>query len=264
MGPASLEPGGADRDLAHRRAILPGFAALGRASSTFGAVAMTPRRDYLCAMIKIRLLLVGALVLVALSPAPSFAAKKPKPKPAPAAAAAGAADPGPAKSLGSAGSWTAYLAQNKAGKVCYLVGQPEKTEPAGDEAQAALMAMVTHRTDGQCQQRRQLRRGLSAERGRRRRRRGRRATNSRCSPRTTRAWARTSELDKTIVATLAKEKAGGGQGHAAKGHADHRHLLARRVSPRRLALIDKACDIKRRTSADARRLNAHMRGDAED
>ena len=83
--------------------------------------------DYICcAMTAIRLLVLGA-ICAALLPHAAEAANKPKAKPAPAAPApAPAADPGPAKSLGSAGSWTAYMAQNKAGKVCYLVGLPRK------------------------------------------------------------------------------------------------------------------------------------------
>ncbi len=81
-------------------------------------------------MMKTRLLLLGrsaSRCCPLFQPSPR---KKPKPAPA-APAVPAAADPGPAKPLGSAGSWTAYLAQNRGGKVCYLVGQPEKTEPAG-------------------------------------------------------------------------------------------------------------------------------------
>ena len=45
------------------------------------------------------------------------------------------------------------------------------------------------------------------------------------------AWARTAELDKTIVAALAKGKAGRRQGDTAEGPGDHRHLCARRLRP---------------------------------
>ena len=43
------------------------------------------------------------------------------------------------------------------------------------------------------------------------------------------AWARTSELDKTIVDALAKDKQAVVKGTPQKGPADDRHLFARRV-----------------------------------
>src|SRR5580704_16052847 len=103
-------------------------------------MAIGPLCDYLYGMIKMRPLLVGAICAVLL-PISAMAAK-PKTKPP----VAPAVDPGPAKPLGSAGSWTAYLAQNKAGKVCYLVGQPEKSEPTAMKRNP-VMAMITHRTE---------------------------------------------------------------------------------------------------------------------
>src|SRR5260370_33536590 len=48
------------------------------------------------------------------------------------AAAAPATQGAPAaRSLGQFDAWTAYASQDKTGKVCYLVGQPQKSEPAG-------------------------------------------------------------------------------------------------------------------------------------
>src|SRR5438045_8980130 len=37
----------------------------------------------------------------------------------------------PAERLGAADAWTAYAYSEKTGKVCYLAGEPKKSEPAG-------------------------------------------------------------------------------------------------------------------------------------
>jgi hypothetical protein len=205
-------------------------------------VAMAARDDYLCAMIKILPLFLGAICLALLPASPTLAAKKPKPKPTPAAPAAPSADPGPAKSLGSAGSWTAYLAQNKAGKVCYLVGQPEKSEPAAMKRKA-VMAMVTHRTEDDVSNVVSFDEGyplneddgVIVEIG---------ADKFPLFAKDDTAWARTAELDKTIVTALAKEKQAVVRGTPKKGHATTDTYSLSGFS-KALALIDKACDVKR-------------------
>src|SRR4051794_22098310 len=63
--------------------------------------------------------------------------------PEPAAAAKPAAPAG-TETLGRADSWSAYASQDQTGRVCYVVGQPQKTEPSGF-ARKSPMAMVTHR-----------------------------------------------------------------------------------------------------------------------
>jgi len=50
----------------------------------------------------------------------------------------------PAERLGIADAWTAYAYSEKSGKVCYLAGEPKKSEPAGGKRKHPL-AMVTHR-----------------------------------------------------------------------------------------------------------------------
>jgi len=203
---------------------------------------MTPRDDYLCPMIKTRPLLLGAICLALLPMSATLAAKKPKPKPSPAAASAPVADPGPAKTLGSVGSWTAYLAQNKAGKVCYLVGQAEKTEPAAMKRKP-VMAMVTHRTEDDVSNVVSFDEGyplnedndVIVEVG---------ADKFPLFAKDDTAWARTSDLDKTIVAALAKEKQAIVKGTPKKGHATTDTYSLSGFS-KALALIDKACDVKR-------------------
>ena len=194
-------------------------------------------------MMKIRLTQISAILLIALSSAsPTFAAKKPLPKPPAATAPTASADPGPAKSLGGAGSWSAYVAQNKAGKVCYLVGAPEKSEPTGMK-RAPVMAMVTHRTADDVSNVVSFDEGyplneeddVVVEIGR---------DKFPLFAKDDTAWARSSELDKTIVSTLAKEREAVVKGTPVKGHPTTDTYSLTGFS-KALALIDKACNVKR-------------------
>jgi hypothetical protein len=58
------------------------------------------------------------------------------------------------------------------------------------------------------------------------------------------AWARTADLDKSIVSVLAKEKQAVVKASPAKGHATT-DIYGLGGFAKALALIDKACDIKR-------------------
>src|SRR5947208_3795428 len=92
-------------------------------------------------MLPLRLFILAAMaLLVALAPAEAAHKKK---KPAPAPAEAPAPKGGAAQPLGQSGSWTAYQAQDGTGLVCYVMGQPQKSETAGSSRMA--MAMVTDR-----------------------------------------------------------------------------------------------------------------------
>ena len=174
-----------------------------------------------------RLLVLGAICAMLL-PHAAETANKPKAKPAPASQApAPAADPGPAKSLGSAGSWTAYMAQNKAGKICYLVGQPEKTEPSAMKRKT-VMATVTHRPQDQVANVVSFDEGyplnedddVTLEVGK---------DKFTLFAKEDSAWARTSDIDKQIVIALAKEKAAVVKANPKKGHGTDGHLFARRL-----------------------------------
>jgi invasion protein IalB len=153
-----------------------------------------------------------------------------------------ASDPGPAKPLGNFGSWTAYLAQNKSGKVCYLIGQPEKAEPAATKRKT-VMAMVTHRTEDNVANVVSFDEGyplkedaaVGLQVG---------AEKFELFAKDDSAWARTSDLDRAIVTALAKEKQAVIKATPKKGHATtHTYSLA--GFSKTLALIDKACDVKR-------------------
>lgn len=189
-----------------------------------------------------RLLVLCAIGAAMLSHA-GAAANKPKAKPASAAqAAAPTADPGPAKSLGSAGSWTAYVAQNKAGKICYLVGQPAKSEPPNLKRDTVI-ATVTHRTEDKVSNVVSFDEGYPLNEdddvildvGK---------DKFTLFAKDDSAWARTSDLDQEIVTALAREKDAVVKGKSKNGHATiDTYSLAGFANA--LALIDKACDVKR-------------------
>lgn len=188
-----------------------------------------------------RLFFLGAICAALLPYSAGAATKKPAPKPAPAATAP-SIDPGPAKALGTAGSWTAYVAQNKTGKVCYLAGKPEKSEPAAAKRKA-VMATVTHRTEDQVANVVSFDEGyplnedddVTLEIGK---------NKYTLFARDDSAWARTSDLDKEIVTALAKEKIAIVRATPKKGSATtDTYSLA--GFGKALQLIDKACNVSR-------------------
>lgn len=167
------------------------------------------------------------------------AAKKTKPT---AAQPAGAPSTPAAQRLGTAGAWTAYMAGDAAGKVCYIVANPEKKEHAG-AGRRPPMAMVTHRPaenvanvvsfvegyplkDGS---------DVALAVG---------ANKFELFTKDDSAWARTADLDKSIVAALAKGARAVVKGQPQKGAATT-DVYSLAGFPKALALIDKACGVKR-------------------
>jgi hypothetical protein len=126
--------------------------------------------------------------------------------------------------------------------VCYLVGQPEKTEPAGLKRKPVI-AMVTHRTEDNVSNVVSFAEGyplkedddVIVEVG---------PNKFPLFAKDDTAWARTAELDKTIVASLAKEKQAIVKATPKKGRATTDTYALSGFS-KALALIDKACDVKR-------------------
>jgi hypothetical protein len=192
-------------------------------------------------MINIRRCLVGALAvsaaaLAAISPAQAAESKKHPVAPAPAKPAAAT------RSLGQADGWTAYASQDKTGKVCYLVGQAQKSEPGGS-GRKAPMAMVTHRPAEKITnvvsfvEGTPLKDGsdVSLDVG---------GSKFELFTKDDGAWARTAELDKAIVTALAKGKAAVVKGVPQKGPPtiDFYPLAG---FAKALALIDKACGVQR-------------------
>jgi hypothetical protein len=185
-----------------------------------------------------RLLRFSFVVGLLISISAASAAKSPK-KP-------GNAEPSPATipsdRLGAADAWTAYAYSERSGKVCYLTGVPWKSEPAGGKRKHPL-AMVTHRPGEKVANVVSFVEGYPLKEG------------SEVSldiggakfdlfTKGDSAWARTAELDKAIVEAMAKGKQVTVKGTPQKGLAiiDTYSLDG---FAQALALIDKACDVKR-------------------
>jgi hypothetical protein len=148
----------------------------------------------------------------------------------------------PAERLGGLDAWPAYTYKEKSGKVCYLAGEPKKTEPAVGKRKPSI-AMVTHRPGEKIANVVSLVEGYPLKEG------------SEVSldidgakfdlfTKGDSAWARTPELDKSIVEAMAKGKQAIVKGAPQKGKATtDTYSLAGFAEA--LALIDKACDVKR-------------------
>jgi hypothetical protein len=194
-------------------------------------------------MSRIRCCLVGAVAvsaaaLLAISPTQ---AAHPKKKHAAAAAPATPATPA-AQSLGKFDAWSAYTSEDKTGKVCYLVGLPQKSEPSGSGRKLPT-AMVTHRPVEKIANVVSFVEGYALKEG------SEVALDVSGSKfqlftKDDSAWARTADLDKTIVTALAKGKQAVVKGVPQKGPpTTDTYPLA--GFAKALALIDKACGVKR-------------------
>jgi hypothetical protein len=205
-------------------------------------LAISGSRRYGASMIDIRICLIGALAvsaaaLTAISPAQAAHPKKHPAAPAPAAQAA----PG-ASALGKFDAWAAYTSQDKTGKVCYLVGQPQKSDPAGFGRKTPT-AMVTHRPVEKIANVVSFVEGYALKDG------SEVALDIGGSKfelftKDDSAWARTADLDKSIVAALAKGKQAVVKGVPQKGPPTT-DIYPLAGFAKALALIDKACDVQR-------------------
>ena len=159
------------------------------------------------------------------------------------ATAAQAASPPPASQrLGSAEGWTAYVYKEKSGQVCYLASEAQRSEPVDTKRKPAT-AMVTHRPDEKVANVVSFAAGYPLKEG------------SAASldiggtkfdlfTKGDSAWAATAELDKTIVEAMAKGKQVTLKATPQKGKpiTDTYSLAG---FSQALAMIDKACNIKR-------------------
>jgi hypothetical protein len=202
------------------------------------SVAFIGLGGYVIAMMRYRTASLSLLILLSLSTnAPSEVAKPKKPDNSPPDPATA-----PAERLGAAESWTAYAYKEKSGKVCYVAGEPQKREPAAVKRKHPL-AMVTHRPGEKVTnvvsfvEGYPLKEGsdVSLEIG---------GAKFDLFTKGDSAWARTAELDKAIVEAMVKGKQGVVKGTPQKGPATtDTYPLAGFAQA--LALIDKACEIKR-------------------
>ena len=200
---------------------------------------------YLGAMTKCRIRHAGAVAaaLAALTLAGPVDAAKAKPaKPAPQTGAE------PAQELGTAGSWTAYEAHDKTGRVCYVYGEPKQSEPAGIKRKQPMM-MITHRPEEKIANVVSIMEGYPLKDG---------SdvvlnvgkTKYELFTKEDSAWARTSELDRTIVGAMAKAPQVVVKGDPQKGSATtDTYPLA--GFAKAMALIDKACGVATVTAASS-------------
>jgi hypothetical protein len=149
---------------------------------------------------------------------------------------------GETQRLGSAEGWTAYAYKEKSGQVCYLAGQPQKSEPANTR-RTPPTAMVTHRPEEKVANVVSFAEGYTLKDG----------STAMLDIGGTKfdlftkgdsAWAATSDLDKMIVEAMAKGKQAILKATPPKGKpTTDTYSLAGFTQA--LAMIDKACGIKR-------------------
>ena len=189
---------------------------------------------------------LGAPCLAALLstvPLPGQAAKS-RHEPAAQPAAPSAAPQ--TRSLGTIGAWSAYASGEKPGRICYLVGRPQKSDSAG-VARKAPVAMVTHRPSENIANVVSFVEGYPLK------------TGSDVAlevddkkfdlfTNDDSAWARTADLDRTIVSALANGRTATVKGtlHNGKPTTD---IYALAGFTKALALIDEACGISRPETA---------------
>jgi len=146
------------------------------------------------------------------------------------------------KRLGAVDGWSAYFYKEKSGRVCYLFGEAQKAEPSGIKRKAPT-AMVTHRPEEKINNVVSFTEGYPLKEG----------SNVTVDVSGSKfdlftkddgAWASTSDLDKSIVDALTKGKEAVVKGVPKKGpNTTDTYSLA--GFPQALALIDKACGVKR-------------------
>jgi hypothetical protein len=205
-------------------------------------VAFAAGHRYFGRMNPIRVLVAGVLALLLILPSAEAAGSKKKAAPpAPAEPAAPKNTGGAAQQLGQNGSWTAYQAQDGSGSVCYVVGQPQKSE--AKVPRRPPMAMVTHRPGEKIANVVSFVEGYPIKPG----------SEVRIDiggsifdlfTKDDSAWARTAELDRMIVTSLGKGKQVVVRGTPQKGAATT-DTYALAGFAKSLALIDKACGVKR-------------------
>jgi Invasion associated locus B (IalB) protein len=144
--------------------------------------------------------------------------------------------------LGGAGTWNAYLYKEKSGRVCYLAGGPQKTEPAKLKRKLPA-ALVTHRPEENVANVVSFVEGSAFKEG------SDAAldidgTHFDLFTKGDTAWSRTSDLDKAIVEAMTRGKQAILKATLQKGPmtTDTYSLSG---FAQTLTLIDRACGIKR-------------------
>lgn len=195
-----------------------------------------------------RLSILGASCLAALLSTVPMSGQAAKPKNEPAAPPLAQSGIPQTRSLGTVGSWSAYASGEKLGRICYLVGRPQKSDSVG-VARKAPVAMVTHRPGENISNVVSFVEGYPLK------------TGSDVAlevddkkfdlfTNDDSAWARTADLDRTIVSALANGRTATVKGtpNSGKPTTDTYSLAG---FAKALALIDEACGISRPEIAGA-------------
>jgi hypothetical protein len=202
---------------------------------------------------------LGAPCLAALLSAVSMPGQTAPPrKEAPTRVAAENAAP-KTQSLGTVGTWSAYAVGDRASRICYLVGRPQKIDSAGVSRQAPV-AMVTHRPSENIANVVSFVEGYPLK------------TGSEVALEVDdrkfdlftsddSAWAHTAELDRAIVTAFVKGKTATVKGTPNSGKATT-DIYSLAGFTRALALIDEACGINRPETAALRAAPAPQTGAA--
>jgi len=173
--------------------------------------------------------IVGALALLGLLSAPGALPAK-------------AADAAAPQRIGGEKNWDGYAYDAKTGKVCYLVGRPEKSEPASLK-RGRVDAIVTHRPKEKSFNVVNFDVGYAFKAGSNADldidgRKFALFTNKDA------AWSQDAATDKAVTAALAK-----GKRAVLKGTNSHGNVITDTYSldgfSAALAAIDKACGVKR-------------------
>jgi Invasion associated locus B (IalB) protein len=199
-------------------------------------------RRYARGMKRRWLSVLGAPCLLALLSTVPMPGQAAKPKKEPAAQPAAQSPGSQTRSLGTVGSWSAYASGEKPGRICYLVGRPQKSDSAG-VARKAPVAMVTHRPSENISNVVSFVEGYPLK------------TGSDVAlevddkkfdlfTNDDSAWARTADLDRTIVSALANGRTATVKGTPRNGKpTTDTYALA--GFAKALALINEACGIGR-------------------
>jgi Invasion associated locus B (IalB) protein len=167
--------------------------------------------------------------------------KTPQSPSAPAAPAA-PSQPAQPQRLGAAQSWTAYSAREKSGQICYIVGEPTKSEPANIKRDSVHL-LVTHNTADKTSDVVSFITGYAFKEG--------------SAPdldiggkkfslftKDDTAWARDAATDKAIVEAMLKAKQAVIKGNSARGTTTT-DTYALAGFGQVLGEIDKTCKVKR-------------------
>lgn len=193
----------------------------------------------------VTLVALGALAVLA-PLGQSQSATTPKPKAAQNAAAEHPAQSKPdesqPQSLGESEGWAAYTAPEKKGKICYIVGEPKKSEPSNVKRDPVHL-LVTHNTADKTTNVVSFIAGYTFKEG----------SDAAVDidgkgfslfTKGDTAWARDSATDKALVEAMIKGKEATIKGTSSRGtQTVDTYSLAGFTQA--IGEIDKACDVKR-------------------